>query len=641
MMELARHRGPDGFGLASVSEETESISVFHSRNLQELSLINQTSRIVLGHCRLAVVDVSNQNAQPRRSQTGSSLISYNGEIYNYRELRQELTYLGHTFETDGDTEVLMAVLEEWGVAGLRRLRGMFAFIFVDTQRDQVLIARDEFGIKPLYRWVCPDGIQYFASEIKQFTSLNGWTPLVNIDALRQFIDNGITDEGGRTLFRDVFELCPGTALVGATRDLVFREIHWASDDIDKLLVDFEEMLAEVVKMHLRSDVEVGACLSGGMDSSALVAVASEVFRQSSTSPNLKTFTATSADPALDESMHAELISRRLGVESTMVVVQDGDLASIIDELTWHQDLPFSSASVVAQWLVFREIKQAGLKVVLDGQGADELLGGYDDHIAAAVIESMARGRIVRAMSLYRSFSDLGRVDLRRLIEFVALIYGPRWMLAYRRNWRNRRVSHTAPMIFSSPVLDQSKIVEPIPRFSWPTRIFDSLRRHQTEVGLRMLLRFEDRSSMAMSVESRVPFLDRDFVRHCRALDAESLIQPSNTKVPLRDALIRRVGKETWNRRDKIGFAVPQSSWIAENASIIRPEVIAFLAQFSYMNEATITDAVDTLIFDPSQHQLVWRLFSAGVWMRQFEVGVPLPERDSCKAAAWIGALGAF
>jgi len=623
MMSIARHRGPDGFGLAMVGEH-DTVDVAHAGDLEGLAQHGGRGRVVLGHCRLAVVDTSELNAQPRRGVRRASLISYNGEIYNHHELRDELVDLGHDFQTRGDTEVLLAAIDEWGVDALPRLRGMFAFIHVDTGRKTVLVARDEFGIKPLYRWEAPDGSQYFASEIKQFTTLRGWRSVVDLEAMQQFIGTGITDVGGRTLFRGVTEVRPGSAFIGDGWGSAFREVRWARNVRGSgTQVDFDEALVETVRMHLRSDVEVGACLSGGMDSSALVAVASSELSQHGGTSRLRSFTAKPADPALDESAHAESVGRRLDIETNMVGVRGSDLSATIGDVIWHQDLPISGASVIAQWLVFKAIKDAGLKVVLDGQGADELLGGYDDYVAAAVLESAARGRLIRAVSLFRAYASVGRIDLRRLVGFAVVSYAPQWLAAAIRNRRLRTLRKVAPeLVGRRQPLDDDVGRGPVPRWPRPTRMFDALRRHQLDVGLRMLLRFEDRNSMAMSVESRVPFLDLEFARCCLGLRASDLVTVGSTKAPLRDALVQRVGRETWDRRDKIGFAVPQRSWLEENSAMVRTEVISCLAHFSSADESTLGVTVDALLMDRSQAQLVWRLFRAGIWMHQFAVRTP-------------------
>jgi len=623
MVKIAQHRGPDGVGLAVLEQRATRFDVDHARSVEGIRPPDGGCRSVLGHCRLSVLDTTSASAQPYLAREGDVALTYNGEIYNFLELRTELEALGRDFVTTGDTEVLLAAIDEWGVAALLKLRGMFAFVHVDARSGRILVARDEFGIKPLYRWTSPDGTVWFASEIKQFSVLAGWRAVADAAALESFLLSGITDVGRATMFAGVEEVPPGTALVGRLDSSEFEEVDWVAARPDVVRAgeapDFDAVLVDAVRVHLRSDVEVGACLSGGVDSSALVAIASGELRSQEADAPMSTFTARSSDPTIDESIHAAKVASCVGAVSQVVDVGSADLVASIGDLVWHQDLPFAGASVVAQRMVFRAISESGLKVVLDGQGADELLGGYDDYAAAAVIEAASCGRVVRASRLLKGFARVGRTDSRRVVQLLALLYAPEPMLRWARRRRLGAALRIAAALRSTPEARRHRAASPVPRGTRPWRLFDALRAHQLEHGLRMLLRYEDRNSMAVGIESRVPLLDRDLAIVCRRMGAIDLVDPGVLKAPLRRSLTDRLGPECWQRHDKIGFAVSQSRWMDEHLDTVVSECLAFLASFTTLTPIDGEALLRSMAADPSGSAVLWRVYCTAVWARVFSV----------------------
>jgi asparagine synthase (glutamine-hydrolysing) len=330
---------------------------------------------------------------------------------------------------------------------------------------------------------------------------------------------------------------------------------------------------------------------------------------------MRTFTARSSDPMIDESIHAAKVASCVGAASQVVDVGSADLIKSIGDLVWHQDLPFAGASVVAQWMVFRAIAASGLKVVLDGQGADELLGGYDDYAAAAVIEAASRGHVFRAWRLLKGFARVGRTDPRRVVQLLALLYAPEPMLRWARRRRVGAALRIAAALRSTPEARRHQVASPVPRGTRPWRVFDALRTHQLEHGLRMLLRYEDRNSMAVGVESRVPLLDRDLAAVCRRMGAVDLAKSGMLKAPLRRSLTDRLGPECWQRHDKIGFAVSQSRWMDEHLDTVVSECMAFFASFTTLAPADGEALLRSMATDQSGSAVLWRVYCAAVWAR--------------------------
>ncbi|HEX2077328.1 MAG TPA: asparagine synthase (glutamine-hydrolyzing), partial [Longimicrobium sp.] len=346
----------------------------------------------LGHRRLSIVDVSPAGHNPMSYDAGRLWITYNGEVYNYVELRCELEALGHAFVSHTDTEVILAAWRQWGRECLNRLNGMFAFALVDRERRTFFAARDRWGIKPLYYWVSPAGFVAFASEVKQLTGLPGWEPRINGQRAYDFLNWRVTDHTDETLFRGVHQLrggqffeaplpegdaavpygAGGRVPVGQWYTLRPAPFEGSFDDAAER---FRELLTDSVRLRLRADVPVGSCLSGGLDSSSIVCVMDGLLRMNGGGVQ-KTFSACSQVPRFDERRWMEEVVAGTAVEPHYVYPPlDGAFAEL-GALTWHQDEPFASTSIYAQWSVFRLARQNGVTVMLDGQGADEQLVGY-------------------------------------------------------------------------------------------------------------------------------------------------------------------------------------------------------------------------------------------------------------------------
>jgi len=559
MGDSLAHRGPDDRGYLCWSGEGP-LSV--ARDSGEL----RPGRVGLAHRRLSILDLSDAGRQPMLTPDGRFALAFNGEIYNYLELRDELSSAGAEFRSHGDTEVLLHALARWGLEALGWLVGMFAVAWLDTQSRSVLLARDFFGIKPLYYTRVDEGLA-FASEIRTLLQLPGVRAQVNPQRLYQYLRFGLTDHGDQTLFAGIQQVPPGhlaRVSLDAPAD-VRPEPYWTltphpRDDLsfDQAAERLGELFLDSVRLHLRSDVPVGACLSGGIDSSAIVA---GMRRVGGGGLDLRTFTYVAGDAGVDESRWAAMLNEHVAGVAHQTHPTADELVADLDELLDTQEEPFGSTSIYAQCRVLRLAREAGLKVMLDGQGADELLGGYRPYVAARVASLLRQGRCLAAERLlHRAAARPGVRKLTlRLRAMGLLLPGPLQGAARRlvgedltpdwldETWFARYGVRAAPL--------------------WRAGGRDVLRRHLVESvaakSLPMLLRYEDRNSMACSIESRVPFLTPAIAEFVLSLPEEYLIAPDGTsKAVFRRAMRGLVPDAILDRRDKIGFATPERGWLA-------------------------------------------------------------------------------
>ncbi len=520
-------------------------------------------RLGLVHRRLSILDLSETGWQPMSSPDGRYHVAYNGEIYNFLELRGELRAKGYAFRSTSDTEVLLAAWREWGVGALERLVGMFAFALLDAEAGTLYLVRDFFGIKPLYYASLREGLA-FASEIPALLSLPEVERRVNPQRLYAYLRFGLTDFGGETLFAGVHQVPPGhylrVDLEAPHRPEVVRYWHLFPGGeglgFGEAAKRLRELFLESVRLHLRSDVPIGFALSGGIDSSAIVCAV----RHLEPHLELHAFSFVAEDEAVSEERYVDEVARACGVRVHKVRILPEELAQDLDLLVRVQGEPFGSTSIYAQHRVFRRAREEGVKVMLDGQGADELLAGYVSYGAARVASLLASGRFLEALALLVRLSRLperegtwkrvlGRLlppafqPLARRLGGEALL--PPWLNA---SWFAERG------VVARPPSQLKGLVR--------NRLRQELLEALTETSLPMLLRYEDRNSMAHSIESRVPFLTPALARFVLGLPEEYILAPDGTsKAVFREAVRGLVPEEVLARRDKVGFATPELRWL--------------------------------------------------------------------------------
>jgi asparagine synthase (glutamine-hydrolysing) len=554
LFSLLDHRGPDDRGWLALNRSgvrTGSAPVDLSGDL------------VLLHTRLSILDLSHAGHQPMSTPDGRFHISFNGEIYNYVELREELERLGRGFVSGSDTEVLLAAYAEWGAGALERLVGMFAFAIADTERRVLVLARDQFGIKPLYHARTGSGIA-FASEIPPLLELPGVDRQANPQRVFDYLRFGRTDHGSETMFASVQQVEPGHYLelpLDAPQQISDRQ-YWSLEPqpVDGLSLDeaaerLHDLFLDSVRIHLRSDVPVGAAFSGGVDSSANVTA---MRRLSGAGLDLHTFSYVADDPALSEERWIELVARETGAHRHTVHASPQELLADLDRLIEIQAEPFGGTSIYAQYRVFRLAGEAGIKVMLDGQGADELFAGYRYYLADRIAGLLSSGRLLTTGRLLRALATLPDANPGGMLARAAGHALPQGAQEHARRFTPHRVV--------PDWLDERWLRDQDVRLNDPGRTSrGSLREYRLDTvrtGLRELLRYEDRNSMASSIESRVPFLTPALAEFALGMPDDYLIAEDGTgKLVLRRGLRGLVPDPILDRRDKIGFATPEAAWL--------------------------------------------------------------------------------
>jgi asparagine synthase (glutamine-hydrolysing) len=561
-------------------------------------------------------------------------IVYNGEVYNHVELRSELEAIGHGFKSHTDTEVILAAYAEWGTACLARLNGMFAFVLLDRSTGSVFAARDRFGVKPLYYWFTPEGVLAFASEPKQFTALPGWEARLNGQVAYEFLNWGVSDHTRETFFASVRQLRAGEAVQFTLNDLprlaeerrlhpyawyVLPDVRFAGS-LEAAAERWRTLLAESVRLRLRADVPVGSCLSGGLDSSSIVCMVHSLLRDKATSAMQQTFSACSEDRRFDERHFVDAVTDRTSVAARHVYPTVEGLWGALDRITWHQDEPFGSTSIYAQWLVFALAHDHGVKVMLDGQGADEILGGYHGFFApflARLILGLRLGELRQELAALRNVHGYSGCWAIKQVMNAVLPAGLREP-ARRLVGKTHSGTHVIDLERLSaaprdPFLDE--------RGKRPSSMRELSVNQLTATNLQMLLHWEDRDSMAHSIEARVPFLDYRLVEFTLGLPDEYKIRDGLTKRVLRIALADMLPESVRARTDKLGFVTPEQAWMQEqDPQAFRTALSQAIEASSGIIRSHALRLYDTMVAGsrPFDH-LVWRLISFGAWIRAFDV----------------------
>lgn len=568
---VIRHRGPDDEGYLLMNLQNEELVLCKGQNsdphlkLQDIaSCYDHAFTLGLGFRRLSILDLSITGHQPMSSPDGKYWIIFNGEIYNYVELRQELKTLGYEFVSTSDTEVLLAGYRHWGKGLLNKLVGMFAFAILDLKKRRLFLARDFFGIKPLYYTLTRDRFA-FASEAKALLEIDGVDKTVDAQAAYLFLRYGITDHDQSSLWRGIRKLPPAHFLeipldapstVQPQRYWCIETEHQQKISFSDAAVQLRKFFLESIRLHLRSDVPVGAALSGGIDSSAIVAAMRQLQGEEL---DLHTFTYLADDPILGEEKWADLAGQSAGVNVHKTAFSAEDLVKDIDALIYALDEPFGSTSIYAQYCVFRLAHQNQIKVMLDGQGADEMLGGYASYLPGSLISRLAHGSLGRAISFLRHVWNRPDADGVRILMHATGLLIPESLRSpgYRLIGADLFPAWMNASWFKAHGVEARSNLS-MAKFRSRQALRSLLYQSFTITSLPMLLRYEDHNSMAHSIESRVPFLTPEIVSFIFSLPEEYIIDNDGvTKSVFRKAMRGIVPDPILDRRDKIGFQTPE------------------------------------------------------------------------------------
>ncbi len=633
---LIRHRGPDDEGYLLVDTQTGQADPRRGGDTipellfphieQEMSAHYD---LAFGFRRLAILDLSASGHQPMSNIEGDAWIVYNGEVYNYIELKSELQSLGYVFRTNSDTEVVLHAYLEWGEACLNRFCGMWSFAIWDQRHARLFCARDRFGIKPFYYWH-HDGVFAFASEIKSIRKLPMIENIPNEPLIFDYLNANLLDHTEGTFFKGIQQLKPAHYLIIDQQE-IHTHRYWDIDFLraciedEQLLVEnFRWLFEDSVRMHLRSDVPIGSCLSGGLDSSTIVCVAnqfltgSEFINFSSVGDRQKTFSSCFEDPRYDERRHIEEVIAHTGAERNYIFPSIDTLYADLLDLMWHQEEPFGSLSIFAQWSVMRLIAHRGVKVTLDGQGGDEVLAGYlscFDYFWNSLFMNLRWGQLRREWAAYHNtFSTpYHKIILRTFRPNL-----PAALAGVLRHYMRSGIPGMQTIGISPDFAraNRKRNFEHIPALD--NALNSYLYTLLTSTSLPKLLHYEDRNSMAHSVEARVPFLDHRLVEFVFSLPNSLKIRQGRTKVILREAFQNILPESIHMRADKMGFVTPERDWITGK---LRPLAVEVFNSKTFQDRGYFN--VPEILRVYEQHSLgkidltplAWRWINLEYWLR--------------------------
>jgi asparagine synthase (glutamine-hydrolysing) len=648
MSDIIRYRGPDDEGITAFdcsgrphcsggndtppkvwSSKFSFTPTKKTEGFQESKF-----NVAFGHRRLSIIDLSPAGHQPMSYENDRYWIIFNGEIYNYQDIKLELQNLGHRFISRTDTEVVLAAYAEWREACLNRFVGMWAFAIYDVIKKVIFLSRDRYGIKPLYYWFSPENGFYFASEIKQFTVCNTWEARINPEKAYDYLIYSFTDHSDETMFSGVFHLPPGCSYRSpidqikpdTTGRINYRK--WYNLRRDPFKGDFEEAASvfrmsfeRAVREHLFADVPVGTALSGGLDSSSIVCEVNKILRDNGKTELQKTFSSCAFNEKYDESYWMKIIVEYTKVNAHFIYPTLNEVSDLTSQIIWHQDEPYQSQSAFLAYNVFKLASDNGVKVLLNGQGADEYLGGYGQFSMARYANMLKHLRLIPMIFDIRNRQKINRVSYQSLIHGVTYHLLPSSIRLGIANYR----SHYDQI---KNIIDTKKLrinpTHPYKRIPVGYVTVPEISEHLTFFStLPKYLRWEDRNSMAHSVEARVPFLDHRLVEFTYSLPDDFLEKDGITKRVMRVAMDGLLPEKIKNRKDKKGFITPEEIWVKnENPAYFRSKISDAVFGTYGIIKSDALDYFDKIIdgkipFDYTY----WRLIQFSEWMRKFMIKI--------------------
>ncbi len=606
MSQAIKHRGPDGEGftffsssqtIPAYSKETPSINkgqtTFLFNPSRFIADVEGEFKLAFAHRRLSIIDLSESGHQPMCDLQGDYWITFNGEVFNYIELREQLKQKGHVFITQTDTEVVIASYKEWGVECLQKFNGMFAFALFDKKAQRLFCARDRVGVKPFYFSNTPQSFA-FASEYKAFIKSNLLKFEINEAQQFDFIVNANLETAEQSLFKGINELKPSHYLIYEISTHTFQIKRYYSLPKAALTQKTEteninsihEKILNSVRLRLRSDVEVGSCLSGGLDSSIIAGIVKYLQPDKS----MQLFTAVFPKETFDESHYAKTVANYVGGSWKTITPTAEEFFRDIETLNYFQDLPVWSTSTYAQHRVMKLASENQIKVVLDGQGADEIFAGYSHHYMALWKQQCSFKSFKLINDAHHTMPDAYKVFAKQLVKDVF-----RLSVDYSRYFVNNK-KHFGKSKNDKLASSLNGQLE-----------FDYNGR------LKSFLKCEDRCSMAFGIESRVPFADDvELVNEVFSIEGNQKIQHGISKYLLREAAKLYIPNEIYTRKDKIGFETPIKAWL----ELYKQHILAIIeSELDFIDLNYFNTNFDRLL--TQKPSFILRLFSFAVWKKAY------------------------
>lgn len=626
MNNIIKHRGPDDEGYTLISPNKivkaygeDSANAIKNKyiNIQE---VEEKFPIIFGHRRLSIIDLSENGHQPMSDETDGIQITYNGEVYNYIELREELKKKGYKFHTNCDTEVIISSYKEWGEDCVSHFNGMWAFAIFDKEKSKIFCSRDRFGVKPFYYYYNGDKL-IFASEAKQIIEDSSVERIANDAVIYNFLFYGNNDYNEDTFFKNIYAL-PASYNMIIDLDFENKKINIEKkryydferkeiiNNEDKAVKDFKENFKRSIEYRLRSDITVGSCLSGGLDSSSVVTQACLNLKPEGKNKNFQTFTSCyDENPEIDERYYSKKVVKKSECKENLIFPNKGNLEEDIEKVTWHQDFPFPSLSIYAQWNVMKGAAKKDVKVLLDGQGADETLLGYERYAIFLLKDNLKHFRFKTMFKNYKYLKTNLNVGFKR-------------MVAYLLYFSNNDFFKYLIKKIKNPILNKEFLKENKHNKDYVKNINfkDCFELNRTELffsNLGPLLRYEDRDSMAFSIETRVPFIDYQLVEKVMQIPVDLKIKDGWTKNILRKAMKDDMDQEVVYRKNKLGFAAPQKDWLNELNENYIERYLANMKTKKYFNEVELR----RIFKEKTNEEIRWKFLSLEIWMKIFNVKV--------------------
>jgi asparagine synthase (glutamine-hydrolysing) len=613
MTDALSHRGPDGEGFILAGDQTITPhfnTLKQNYNRADINYIPKTSVqhsdlnsfLAFGHRRLSIIDLSETGHQPMCNANGKTWITFNGEIYNYLEIKADLKKNGHSFISESDTEVVLAAYKEWGFNCVERFNGMWSFCIYDSEKQLCFASRDRLGVKPFY-YINDNNLLAFSSEQKAFIKAELIAAKINNNALHNYLINGLLETNSTNFFEGINELMPGNNLVFnlKTQELKITTYYNLTEHItltndrlsekeliDKIAYTFENS----VKLRLRSDVEVGTCLSGGIDSSALAVTISEITKQP-----LYCFTSIFKNQSINEEHFADSVANKIKAKHFKVEPTLEGFLEEIDSLIYSQDVPIWDTSTYAQYKVMELAKKNNIKVVLDGQGADELFGGYHHHFLAKWNNLFSQGHFM---------SGLNEILASKKTISNPLQFFIKEKIKQKKYFNKKHFEQ----FFKPEFLKSSEIKNPSVYFN---SVNEQLVEDIYQTRLKSFLKCEDRCGMWHSVESRTPFADDiELINLLFSFNGNKKIKNGVSKYLLREVVKNKLPEEIYKRYDKKGFETPMQQWMQK----LRPQLLSEIkaANFDFVNQNELEKTDPTNSF---QNKLLFKLFVLSRWQKLF------------------------
>ncbi len=610
MTDEVPYRGPDDSGHLWARADSGELFVDDSTKQTPATF---KADVALGHRRLSILDLSSHGHQPMANDSKTLWITFNGEVYNYIEIREELTKRGCSFLTGTDTEVVLKAYETWGTDCFRRFNGMWAMAIWDSRNQELVLSRDRFGVKPLY--YSQAGARFlFASEIKQIRAVQKSQPGLNLPVLERFLADGVKDFDDQTFFEGILKFPPGCFMV--IRYLkegidLKPEAYWrlgegySFSNSNDPFEHFFWLLKDAVRLRLRSDVKIGCLLSGGLDSSAIASMMAQIAEYGQA--DLEQFTFLSFcchEKKYDEQKYIDEIEKYHGLNVHRVFLEPKTAMNLLTKVVHHQEEPFGGFSVVAQYLMFRAANQQGLKVVLSGQGADEAFCGYKKYYIYYLLDLFRKRApltLCRELFFYLINNNVAALRLREAKRYLP------------SKWRRRFDS--VPRILTRPRVADARLLDAEKSPTVRDVQVEDIRRS----SLPALLHYEDRNSMAFSTEVRNPFLDYRLVDFALGLSDEMKLRNGWSKYVLRKSLANILPPKIARRRDKMGFETPENTWLRSHLRQDMKEIISesLLEKNGIIHRNSFAALYESFLNGRENvwHMDISRLLMAEMWLR--------------------------